>query len=205
MTRYDINYNGTNMTTLTSDTTTSSISSESNFSNQAVNTEQLPSLIDLELQPISPSYAKANRYINLFSTMILMLIALAIAYQPFFELNNKIQNIIMFVIWGIGFLGLLTTYYEALADVRKFYALREQDISYRSGLIFRKTVSQPILRIQHVELKRGPIDRKIGLAKLQVFSAGGAMHTFEIPGLLLEEAESIRQFILSHKDTNHHG
>jgi len=193
------------MTTLSTDATTTPVSAESYFSNQAVNIEQLPSLIDLDLQPISPSYAKANRYINLFSTLTLMIIALAIAFQPFFELSSKIQNIIIYVIWGIGFLGLLTTYYEALADVRIFYALREQDVSYRSGLIFRKTVSQPILRIQHVELKRGPIDRKIGLAKLQVFSAGGAMHTFEIPGLLLEEAESIRQFILSHKDTNHHG
>jgi membrane protein YdbS with pleckstrin-like domain len=95
--------------------------------------------------------------------------------------------------------------YTILSDKRKFYSLREQDLSYRSGLIFRKTVSQPMLRIQHVELKRGPIDRKVGLAKLQVFSAGGALHTFEIPGLPLETAENIRQFILDHKDVNHHG
>ncbi|MBL4942672.1 MAG: PH domain-containing protein [Colwellia sp.] len=188
-----------------SDFSTSTQPEQANkFSNQAINTAQLPHLISLKLQPISPSYARANRYINLISTMVLMLIGLAIAYQPFIELSSKIQSIIFYVIWAVGALGLLSTVYGALADVRKFYALREQDISYCSGLIFRKTVSQPILRIQHVEVKRGPIDRKIGLANLQVFSAGGAMHTFEIPGLLLTEAESIRQFILSHKDTKHH-
>ena len=88
------------------------------------------------------------------------------------------------------------------ADPLIKYALREQDLSLQSGLVFRSLSCQPILRVQHVELKRGPIDRKVGLAKLQVFSAGGALHTFEIPGLPIEDAESIRQFIISHKDAN---
>lgn len=84
----------------------------------------------------------------------------------------------------------------------KHFALREQDLSYASGLIFKKVVTQPILRIQHIELKRGPVARKIGLASLQVFSAGGSLHTFEIPGLPLKTAEAIRHFILQHKDIN---
>ena len=66
-------------------------------------------------------------------------------------------------------------------------------------------MSQPITRIQHIELKRGPIERKVGLARLQVFSAGGEMHTFEIPGLPLETAQQLRQFILQHKDMVKHG
>ena len=167
--------------------------------------EDLPTLSELKQQTISPSYAVANRYLNLVLTLIILLIALAVCYQPFFYLNSIAKNVLFYIALTITILGLITTVYEAKADIRKFYALREQDISYTSGLIFKKTVSQPILRVQHVELKRGPIDRKIGLAKLQIFSAGGALHTFEIPGLLLEEAESIRQFILSHKDINHHG
>jgi len=186
-------------------TTQTSVQPPTDFSNKTLTTDALPSLENLEQQAISPIYAKANRYINLFGTLILMLVGLAISYQPFFDLSDFARNIFIYITWGIAALGLLITLYEAKADQQKLYALREKDISYTSGLIFRKTVSQPILRVQHVELKRGPIDRKIGLAKLQVFSAGGAMHTFEIPGLLLEEAESIRQFILSHKDTNHHG
>jgi len=74
-----------------------------------------------------------------------------------------------------------------------------------SGLIFKKTVTQPILRIQHIELKQGPIDRKLKLANIQAFSAGGATHTFEIPGLEIKKAEALRQFVLDHKDMNNHG
>jgi len=134
-----------------------------------------------------------------------MLVTAIVSYQTLFELTSHARDLWLYITWFIGFAGLLSTLYSAKADVNKFYSVREQDISYCSGLFFKKTVTQPITRIQHVELKRGPIDRKIGLAKLQVFSAGGALHTFEIPGLLVTEAETLRQFILSHKDSQQHG
>jgi membrane protein YdbS with pleckstrin-like domain len=91
------------------------------------------------------------------------------------------------------------------ADQRVAYALREHDVGFRWGLLFRHTVIQPLSRIQHIELKRGPIERSAGLATLQVFSAGGGAHTFEIPGLPVEQAQGLRQFILQHQDLQHGG
>lgn len=175
------------------------------FSNNTVANNELPQLIQLSFTHLSPAYAKANRYINLFTTLFVIGFLFIIQQQSLYPLSETATQVFNFIIWGITVIGAISTCYTILADKRKFYALREQDLSYRSGIIFRKTVSQPMLRIQHVELKRGPIDRKIGLAKLQVFSAGGAMHTFEIPGLPLDTAETIRQYILDHKDVNHHG
>ena len=61
------------------------------------------------------------------------------------------------------------------------------------------------MRIQHIEIERGPLERSAGLATLQVFSAGGAHHTFEIPGLTYEKAIELRQFILNHKDVSQNG
>ncbi|TRX58188.1 PH domain-containing protein [Thalassomonas sp. M1454] len=134
-----------------------------------------------------------------------MTLVLAIQYQPWAVPPKELKVVLEVALWVIGSIGLLKYLYSYFADPKKKYALREQDISYQSGLIFRKTVSQPILRVQHVELKRGPVERKVGLASLQVFSAGGAMHTFEVPGLDYDNAENIRQYILSHKDLNQHG
>ncbi len=175
------------------------------FSNQALLLADIPSIEKLSQQPVEAVYASTNRIINLSITLLIVMISLLIKYQSFIEVSASAKEVMINIVWAIAAFTLLFTFYKALADVRKFYAIREQDISFTSGVIFKKTVSQPVLRIQHVELKRGPIDRKIGLAKLQVFSAGGAMHTFEIPGLKLDDAESIRQFILNHKDANHHG
>jgi membrane protein YdbS with pleckstrin-like domain len=176
-----------------------------NFSNTGLTSNDLPRLDSLKFEMLSPLYAKSNRYITLFITLFIISILFIVQLQHFITLTTAVNNFVSYVIWVIALVGFMSTLYTIVADKRKFYALRQQDLSYQSGVIFLKTVSQPMLRIQHVELKRGPIDRKIGLAKLQVFSAGGALHTFEIPGLPLEKAESIRQFILDHKDVNHHG
>ncbi|WNC72315.1 PH domain-containing protein [Thalassotalea psychrophila] len=175
------------------------------FSNLEIAKDDMPKLQELKYTELSEKYAPTHRLVSLATTVIVMLILVFISYQPFVETPEKVINTLQYPIWGIGTLGLIISLYHSLADPKKRYALREQDISYQSGLVFRKTVSQPILRVQHVELKRGPIDRKVGLANLQVFSAGGAMHTFEIPGLDVETAEDIRQFILAHKDINLHG
>jgi membrane protein YdbS with pleckstrin-like domain len=176
-----------------------------NFSNSVLPSEDLPHLTKLSFEHLSPLYAKSNRYISLFSTLFIISVLFIALLQRFIPLSTTANNVVSFFIGATALVGFISTFFTIVADKRKFYALREQDLSYKSGVVFRKTVSQPMLRIQHVELKRGPIDRKIGLATLQVFSAGGAMHTFEIPGLPLEKAESIRQFILDHKDVNHHG
>jgi membrane protein YdbS with pleckstrin-like domain len=88
---------------------------------------------------------------------------------------------------------MLNGTYHWFSDKAKFYALREQDISYFSGLFFKKLVTQPASRIQHVEVSQGPIDRIAGLAKLQVYSAGSGMQTFGIPGLPQELAHQLRQ------------
>ena len=178
---------------------------ESNFSNSIVTIDHLPAILNLEQQSLSEKYAPINRLLNLCLTLFVCVISFAIYFQPFVNLPNALLNFLPFFIWASAILGLLLTWFSHARDQVKSYTLRELDLHYTSGLFFRKIVSQPITRIQHIELKRGPIERKIGLATLQVFSAGGEMHTFEIPGLPVETAQQLRQFILQHKDVAKHG
>ena len=174
-------------------------------SNLVLNHEQLPLILDLEPQPLDHQYASTNRLIGLVITFVLAIIGCALYFQPFISLNQELLRAIPYISGSIIILSALLTWYKYASDTHKFYAIRDLDVHYIKGLIFRKVVSQPITRIQHVEIKRGPIDRKLGLASLQVFSAGGEMHTFEIPGLPTNSAKKIRQFILEHKDMLKHG
>ncbi len=175
------------------------------FSNSYIQTNELPQVEELTFEPLSPKYRKTNAILN---TVIFIVLATLLAFfkvQTFFDIADKPNNVITIILSMLTVFTLFSLVFQFFADACKSYSLREQDISFSSGLIFKKTVTQPILRIQHVELKQGPIDRKVNLAKIQVFSAGGAMHTFEIPGLTLSNAEAIRQFILEHKDVKDHG
>lgn len=178
---------------------------DTKFSNLNVPIDQLPAILNLDKHPLSEKYAPINRLLSLSITLFVCVIATALYFQPFVALPATVLNFLPFFILPVAILGLLLTWFRHAQDQVKSYTLRELDLHYTSGLFFRKVVSQPITRIQHIELKRGPIERKIGLAKLQVFSAGGEMHTFEIPGLPLATAQQLRQFILQHKDVVKHG
>lgn len=175
------------------------------FSNSSLSLEQIPALREIETQGLSEKYRPTNILFNIILFATLMLIVSAIFFQPFFKVPDNVFRIYPYMMSVLGALGVLIPVFHFFADPIKRYALREQDLSFTSGLIFRKTVCQPILRIQHIEVKRGPIERMVGLASIQVFSAGGAVHTFEIPGLEADVAQQIRQFILDHKDVKQHG
>jgi membrane protein YdbS with pleckstrin-like domain len=175
------------------------------FSNQLLKELPLQGIEGIYTRALDEKYAPTNRLINLLLTASIVLIMTALYFQPFISFPIKFTSLLPYVIWAVGVIGLLKTLHNSYADLKKRYALRELDLNYSSGLFFQKTVSQPINRIQHIELKRGPVERYVGMATLQVFSAGGAAHTFEIPGLPLESAQKLRHFILHHKDVSANG
>ncbi|WP_334056564.1 PH domain-containing protein [Alteromonas sp. S005] len=179
---------------------TTSAQQDSVFSNTQLSVEAIPALKKLTLLPISKKYRVLNMFAIGLIALIVVGVVTGIRFQGFWSLPENLLNAYPYVVAGIVALASVWALYHFFADVRIFYAIREQDISKQSGLIFRKLSCQPILRVQHVEVNRGPLDRWAGLASLQVFSAGGEMHTFEIPGLSIERAEQLREFILAHKD-----
>jgi len=174
-------------------------------SNQQLDIEQMPEIAAQDFSPLAPVYAKINLTIHLLIALVPALVALVLILFPIMQLtaDNKTGMGYLTVGWVIFF--SLFSVYRFKANRIKGYAVRELDISLKTGLIFQRIVSQPVLRIQHVEIERGPLERKFELATLQVFSAGGSLYTFQIPGLPVKTAESMRQFLLSHKDTKHHG
>lgn len=169
------------------------------FSNEQIDTKQITT-DTLAMVPLSPKYRRINIILNVFWGG-LVLIAIAVASSGlFFDLPEDLNTFVLIAYGLVTFLTLWSALHHWFADPLKMYALREHDLNYQSGLIFRSLVSQPLLRIQHIEIKRGPVERKAGLSTLQVFSAGGVTHTFYIPGIEHERAIELRQFILDHKD-----
>lgn len=112
-----------------------------------------------------------------------------------FATDLDLTPIKQYGMWGVPvLLGLYALVW--LGAKCKAYAVREQDVSFYSGIVFRKVVVQPITRLQHIEVSRGAIERAFGLATLKMYSAGGALHSVAIPGLPVEEAEALRGHIL---------
>ena len=88
-----------------------------------------------------------------------------------------------------------------LAHARRLYAgwrwaLREDDVVARFGVVFRVTRSIPRVRVQHVDVVSGPVDRALGLVEVSLHVAGSAGPVLTIPGLRPEGAEELRQTLL---------
>ncbi|AUC89351.1 hypothetical protein CW735_15105 [Alteromonas sp. MB-3u-76] len=179
-----------------------SASNTGGFSNEPLSQDDLPALEALPLTPVSKKYRLINLGVSATITLLILSVITTGRYQTFFSIPDELKRIFPYVFAVVAILGVLWFTYHFFADKKIKFAVREQDISKQSGLVFRQLSCQPILRVQHVELKRGPLARWAGLASLQVFSAGGEMHTFEIPGLEVDDANRIRQFILDHKDVS---
>lgn len=72
------------------------------------------------------------------------------------------------------------------------YQLYDQEIYIQHGILIVKRTVVPMVRVQHVDTKQGPILRKFKLASLAI-STAATMH--EIPALKITEAEELRDQI----------
>lgn len=76
------------------------------------------------------------------------------------------------------------------------YAIRPHDVLLHYGVLWRRRSCIPRLRIQHVDIESGPIDRAFGIVKLSLYTAGTNSAVGTIPGLLPEDAEALRETLL---------
>lgn len=168
------------------------------FSNSQIETASLPAVEDVALEPVSVRYRILNLCVCSCVTVAILLMLGLLFYQPVIRLPQNISMLLPFAMILTGCLGGAYFVYHLAADPKVRFALRENDLVLEHGLFFRTLLCQPILRIQHVELSRSLLQRWVGLASLKVYSAGGAGHTFEIPGLELNVAQQLRHFIVHH-------
>jgi membrane protein YdbS with pleckstrin-like domain len=108
-------------------------------------------------------------------------VVLAITVSPW----NLIQAGIAVVVYG--WIAILVP-----RQVRAIgYAERDDDLFVRRGILFRSLVVVPYGRMQYVDVKAGPLDRRLGIAAVQLHTAAAATDA-SIPGLAPHEAARLR-------------
>ena len=133
-------------------------------------------------QPASPRYIRARIVTALLVTPLPIAVGtyLAARYSPWWWL--------LVVPFALGLLNTLIfsrRYVTALGHQE-----REDEILVREGRLSRSTTLVPYGRLQHVSIAEGPIDSRLGLAKLSISTA--ASGTTDIPGLEVDRARALR-------------
>ena len=163
------------------------------FENSPIDLEQLPQIETVPFESLAPAYPKVSHIGNtiFFSILAIILILVFI----FTEIRE--QPVLPWALpsaW-LFWLAFATWLVNKTYQIQG-YAIREKDIIYRSGVFFRRTTVIPFNRVQHCEVKQGPIERLFNMRTLEVYTAGGQSSDLSIPGLSGDLAEQLKEFII---------
>jgi uncharacterized protein len=171
------------------------------FSNPQVDLSSLPRLEKINYSKLQEDSLYVG-YINIGITCLISLVIAAMV--GFFSDTVRQYTLLIYLIIILIFM------FMAYAEFRSFrnsgYALRQEDLFYKTGWLWTSMLAIPYKRIQHLEVTQGPISRLFDLANISVYTAGGSSSDMEIEGVKQDEAESIKAFILQKnkniKDSN---
>ncbi len=77
------------------------------------------------------------------------------------------------------------------------YRIDDRVLEIRHGILFRVLQLLPLSRVQHVDVQRGPLERRYGLASLILHTAGTHAAILTIPGLDAAEAVRLRDRLIA--------
>ncbi|KGO86877.1 hypothetical protein Q765_09660 [Flavobacterium rivuli WB 3.3-2 = DSM 21788] len=169
---------------------------EQPFSNEIIDTLALPQFEDVQLTPLHPSYLKV-----IWFNIALVFSIMAIAAGAGFYFINELQPYRLVISGAYIFVVILTIVINVINFKTRGFAFREHDVIYRSGAISVSTTIIPYNRVQHVAIHEGPVARWLGLATIEVFTAGGVGGDIKIPGLEKIHAAAIKQLVVGKIDS----
>ena len=150
------------------------------------------------LLPVEPGYKNVLRVRFAVGWLVLSGIALII---------SKIMLV------GVWFLRRLADCRAAVAIAvvavapqrtyrRLRYRLTDRILQVVRGWLFHTDTIVPLVRVQHLDVVRGPLDKMFGTASLVLHTAGTHNSIVTVPGLSPERATEIRDIIRDHVRTD---
>ncbi|VYT64637.1 PH domain-containing protein [Clostridium tertium] len=132
---------------------------------------------------------------RIFGTVILTIILIVIRIFLFKIIDNyaEINLIITTIMIIIILISLLTSFINPIFEYKQWkYKITEDKIEFTEGIYFVRRVIIPIVRIQHIQLNQGPINKFLKLYDITIFTAGGQ---HKIPNIQAERAEEISEYL----------
>ncbi len=91
-----------------------------------------------------------------------------------------------------GALAVLGAVHAVLQHRRFRFELRGDALYLTRGVLVHVSTVVPFVRVQHVDTRRGPLERATGLASTVVYTAGSRGADVRVPGLSPRRAAELR-------------
>lgn len=171
------------------------------MNNRQMLLDQTDKVEDLVFTPLEPQFIKAQFITTLLIYLILMGLSLLLLLIEPFVLRNLVTIILESCLLLAMMINLLLL---PKAYRYKGFAIREHDITYRTGIFFPKTLTIPFCKIQQVSTSQTPITRFLGLYAVDIVNGAQLLSSLRIPGLSETTALAIKSHVIQTvKDENH--
>jgi uncharacterized protein len=147
-----------------------------------------------DLTPLEPQYARAVRIVLLLNSLPLIIGA---GVLDFFVLRDVTFGVPLFTLALLALLGWLITVMPPRRLASWGYDLRDDQLRIQRGVLTMVDTIVPFVRVQHIDVARGPIERMVGTATLTVHTAGNYNSHVSLPGLDPDRAIAMRDMIRS--------
>ncbi len=162
------------------------------FKNNQVDLGQLPEAESVVFHPLPITY----RNILLISSGVFFVLLLIGIVSLFLLVPAELPVAMEWALIAWFILSAIAIGRILIAFPYKGYAVRERDIIYKKGWLWRSVTTVPFNRVQHCDIKQGLLERQFGLSSLNVYTAGGQNSDLTIPGLDYQMAEKYKAYIL---------
>ena len=147
--------------------------------------------IPADIQPVEPAYRSALRLRAAIFWLPLFIGALLV--DRFVLEDLPVAGLLPVVIGLIGLSGI--TIAPERVYRRLGYAIDGRLLRTVRGWLFHIDTVVPFVRVQHIDVTRGPVDKLFGTASLVVHTAGTHNSVVVLPGLSPHRAAEIRETI----------
>jgi hypothetical protein len=159
---------------------------------------QLEPAGEIALEPVEPGYKTVLRVRLVMFWSVLWAVA-AVADQVFL----KMTPIAGLLTLGVPIIGLAAVVVAPQRVYRRLhFRLTERLLQVVRGWLFHVDTVVPLVRVQHIDVTRGPLEKMFGVATLVVHTAGTHNSIVTLPGLAPERAAQIRDIIREHVRTD---
>ena len=157
------------------------------FVNDPIGVSTLPRLDNDNFEVVDPNWLRVSLIgIGLFATAV-------VASGGVLLLLLDFSWVLLVAVVGLLVASGLIAMGRVLEVRHIAYQVRQHDLSYRSGVLTKRVSTVPFVRVQHARIRQGPVQRRFGLATLEINSAGPDLR---IQGLAGDTADRLKALVV---------
>ncbi len=151
------------------------------------------------LDPVDPAFVHVLRVTTALTLLPLAVAATLVDILVMPRIGGPF-GLLSVAAWLIAIVMIVT--FPARRVTRWGFKIGEGQLRVARGWLFRTDTIVPFVRVQHIDVGQGPVERLFGLSHLVVHTSGTHNSMVTLPGLHADLAAAMRETIRRHIQTD---